>query len=356
MNNQYKARLFSFLVILSMLLSAVGVPATSVMAATTITLDGAVSSGTGAANSSSISISHTTGTGTDRLMLVGVSWNSGTTARTISSVTFTPSGGSAVALNPVRTEQTGTQYRYSAIYSLLNPSNGQTGTVTVTFSGSVSNGIVAGVANFAGVDQTTPLGSPNGANGNSTAPSVALTGLNGDELVFDNVFQGGSGSSQTLTVGANQSQLWNAFVSNTRAAASTEQATTSSVTMSWTAASSSYWAIVAVPIKPAAITPTCYALTLGHSGQGSNPVASPTKSAACSTDGQYVAGEAISLSGAVPSTGWQISSWTGTANDSSTAATNSLTMSASARTVSVNYTLIPATCYALTLGHSGLGS
>jgi uncharacterized repeat protein (TIGR02543 family) len=84
--------------------------------------------------------------------------------------------------------------------------------------------------------------------------------------------------------------------------------------------------------------PACYPLTISHAGQGSNPTASPAKSAACSTNGQYIYGTAITLSGAVASTGWQIGGWTGTANDGSTASTNSLIMPASAGTVSVNYT------------------
>jgi phosphodiesterase/alkaline phosphatase D-like protein len=237
-------------------------------AVTSVTLDGTVSSNT-ASGVASIDVTHTTGTGTNPLMLVGISWNCGTTNRTISSVTFTPDGGSAVSLNNVITEQTGTQYRYSAIYSLLTPPSGQPGTVTVTFSGSVSNGIVAGVANFAGVNQTTPLGTPDGANASSTAPSVTLTGLNGNELVFDNVFQGASAETQTLTIGSDQTSLWNAWIGNVRAASSTEQATGGSVTMSWTAASSSYWAITAVPINPASGTPPVeYTITASAGANG----------------------------------------------------------------------------------------
>ena len=60
------------------------------------------------------------------------------------------------------------QLRYSAIYKLLNPPSGVTGTVLVTFSGAVGNGIVAGAADFAGVDQTTPLGTAVGAPSTST--------------------------------------------------------------------------------------------------------------------------------------------------------------------------------------------
>jgi hypothetical protein len=97
-----------------------------------------------------------------------------------------------------------------------------------------------------------------------------------------------------------------------------------------------------VYVMPDAPPPTCYALTLSHSGNGSTPAASPLKSAACSTNGQYVAGEAITVSGAVPDAGWQISGWTGTSNNGSTANTNSLVMPASALSAGVTYTILPA--------------
>ncbi len=127
--------------------------------ATPLVVDGASSSATGAANATSVSFTHTAGTGSDRLLLVGVSWNAGSTAgRTITSVTF-----NGAAMTPAFTQQAGTQLRYSAIYALLNPPSGVTGTVAITFNGAVTNGIVAGAVNFAGVDQTTPLGTPNGS-------------------------------------------------------------------------------------------------------------------------------------------------------------------------------------------------
>jgi hypothetical protein len=261
-----------------------------------VTVDGTASSGTGAANATSVSFSHTTGTGTDRLLLVGVSWNCGSTARTISSVTF-----SGTPLTLVRTEQAGTQLRYSAIYRLLNPPSGVTGNVTVTFSGTVSNGIVAGAANFKGVAQTIPLGVQNGANGNTTSPSVTLTGLLGDELVCDNIFQGATDETQTLTAGEGQTQQWNAWISNTRAAASIEQATGPSVTMSSTAASSSYWAIAAIAINPGpAIS---YTLTANSGGNGSVTLNPP--------GGIYPSGTTVTLT-PVPDDGYSFSNWTGT--------------------------------------------
>ena len=83
-------------------------------------------------------------------------------------------------------------------------------------------------------------------------------------------------------------------------------------------------------------TPTCYALSLGHTGNGSDPVASPTNSTGCIA-GEYVAGEFIDLSGAVPDGGWEISGWSGTDNDSSTENTNTLIMPSSAHSAEVNY-------------------
>jgi len=286
-----------------------------------LTLDGAVSSGT-ADDVSSISITHTTGTGTNRLMLVGVSWNCGTTDRTISSVTFTPSGGSAVGLTEVITQlgYNTSNPRYSAIYRLLNPTSGQAGTVTITFSGSVSNGIVAGVANFAGVNQTTPFGTPIGtaSSGNDTAPTVTLTGLNGNELVFDNVFQGASSESQTLTAGSGQTQLWTGFAGNTRASASTKQATGSSVTMSWTAASASYWAIAAVPINPSTTT-TTYDLTLAVS-----PTAGGTTDPSVGAH-TYLEAAVVNIT-ATPTVGYVFDHWSGDLSGS--ANPSSITMDA----------------------------
>ena len=233
-----------------------------------VTQDGAYSTANGD-EVGSISFAHTLGTGADRLLMVGVSWNSLSTATTISSVTFTPDGGGdAESLTPVITQQPSGQMRYSAIYSLLpdaSLASGATGTVTVTFSASISNGIVAGAVNFQGVDQTTPLGTAVGAastNNTTQLPLVALTGLSGDELVFDNVFMGGTDSGQTIAPVSDQTELWNAFNPNTRGSASFEQAASSTVTMDWDAASNGWWAITAVPIVPAAASGTTYDLTM----------------------------------------------------------------------------------------------
>ncbi|MEZ4866388.1 MAG: C13 family peptidase [Caldilineaceae bacterium] len=95
----------------------------------------------------------------------------------------------------------------------------------------------------------------------------------------------------------------------------------------------------------------CYTLSLDHTGSGADPTVTPTRSTGCA-EKQYHYAEAISLS-ANATIGWQISGWSGTASDSSTAATNSLTMPAADHTATVHYV---QSCYGLTLSHSGAGA
>jgi hypothetical protein len=97
--------------------------------------------------------------------------------------------------------------------------------------------------------------------------------------------------------------------------------------------------------------PLCYALTLSHAGQGSDPLASPANSSVCPV-GKYTAGENIGLSGAAPATGWLIDGWAGTDNDGSTAVTNTVTMPDVDHPASVNYAQIE---YNLTITQTGNG-
>jgi arylsulfate sulfotransferase len=260
-----------------MVLVLAGVSAASFNASGQVQLDGAVVSyASSNTASSSITVTNATGTGQNRLTLVGITWNANTTATTISSVTFTPDGGTATNLAEILTQQVApTTFRYSALYSLTDPPSGQTGVFTVTFSRSLSNGINIGVENFMNVDPITPLGTPNGASATGTAPTVTLTGLNGDELVLDNVFIGGN-PPPVLTPGGNQAQLWTDRIFNAGGASSTQSAANDSVTMSWTASASGPWAIVAVPIEPSVLNTNPPTVTInGAAGQASPTSVSP---------------------------------------------------------------------------------
>lgn len=99
------------------------------------------------------------------------------------------------------------------------------------------------------------------------------------------------------------------------------------------------------------VGPTCYTLSRQHTGQGSNPTATPGNSTGC-PNGQYTAGATISVN-AVPAAGWAVTGWSGTNNNSSTSTTNTVVMPANNHTVMVNYGL---TCYTLSLQHTGQGS
>ena len=88
------------------------------------------------------------------------------------------------------------------------------------------------------------------------------------------------------------------------------------------------------------VAPICYPLTVGHTGEGANPAAAPANSAGCLA-GRYVAGEIINLGGAVPSAGYEIGSWYGTNEDTSTSNANSLIMPNSAFSAGVSYVALP---------------
>ncbi|MGD9118650.1 MAG: hypothetical protein PVJ08_07985, partial [Dehalococcoidia bacterium] len=290
--------------------------------------------------------SHTTGTGTNRLMLVGVSWNSNATEASIDSVTFTPSGEDPIVLDYVIERKKATDPRYAAIYSLLNPPSGQAGTVTVNFDASVGNGIVVGVANFAGVDLADPLEAPSFADDTSDSPIVEFEAvLDGDELVFDTLFIGGSGTIQDPEAGDGQTKLWSEYNTNARGAASTEQATTNSVTMSWTI-DSAMWVLVAVPINPIPAG-TTYELTMA-----ADPVASGTTTPAAGGPYIYGDGAVVDIT-ATPEIGYEFDYWDGDGIGDVNAASTTVTMDGD-KTVTAHFTALEE--YTLTVSTVGNGS
>ena len=342
--------MFLLIYVVSLLGGVTAKPAQAAIGVVPIS-NGAASWASNNASTFDVSYSYTSATGDDRLMLVGISWNSGSSARTTTGVTF-----GASSLTKVIEEKHPNGYRYSAIYYLLAPGSGVTDTVKVTFSGAITNGIVVGAATFANVDQTDPLDDYGvgtagpGGTGTATVTSVTTAAMttSGDELIFDNLFIGGN-SDFTLTAGEGQTKFPEvARAAQTQGATSSKPATGTSTTMSWSSSpASNYWVLTAVPINPASSTPpVCYALTLTKAGlNGSLPTADPANSPGC-TAGEYVEGAEIDLT-AHPDWGYEVQAWSGTNNDSSTALTNALTMPALASTVNVTYQ--SKTCYGLEL-------
>ena len=176
--------------------------------------------------------------GSDRLLRVTTSHFD--SSDTISSITY-----NGVALTAVPGGSTNNGQYYVTAYYLIAPDTG-THDIVVTVSGSVFD-FGAGAISYTDAHQTTPLGTAVTATGTSTTPSVTVSSA-ADELVDDGlvIIHGG-----TLSVGAGQTQRWNAIASSgfIKYAGSTEGGA-ASTTMSWSNSSSQTWAIVAVPIKP----------------------------------------------------------------------------------------------------------
>ena len=186
--------------------------------------------------------SHTC-SGSDRLLRVTTSHFD--SSDTISSITY-----NGVALTAVPGGSTNNGQYYVTAYYLIAPDTG-THDIVVTVTGSVFD-FGAGAISYTDAHQTTPLGTAVTATGTSTTPSVTVSSA-ADELVDDGlvIIHGG-----TLSVGAGQTQRWNAIASSgfIKYAGSTEGGA-ASTTMSWSNSSSQTWAIVAVPIKPTAGAP-----------------------------------------------------------------------------------------------------
>ena len=101
---------------------------------------------------------------------------------------------------------------------------------------------------------------------------------------------------------------------------------------------------------PKPVNDSCYTLTLSHLGNGADAVASPASSDGCAA-GKYKKGEKITLT-AAPDPGWEVGSWYGTDNNSSTALTNTLTMPASDQLSKPVYV---QSCFALTISSGANG-
>ena len=215
-----------------------------------------------------LSISHTTGTAANRLMLVGVAvGNEVGAAYDVSSVTY---GGQALELVGRTTAPPGgggtpNSLTQVEIWALANPASG-TAQVVVTLP--TARAFTAGVTTFSGVDVSSDLasalGTPAWASASSgRTQSVAVDTVAG-QMVYDVVGACNNGAAEhrsrarspsvparppswtQLARSGNQNQT----VRRVRGAGSTEIATGTSTTMSWTSSTSYPWAIGAVPIQP----------------------------------------------------------------------------------------------------------
>jgi hypothetical protein len=148
-----------------------------------IAFDSATAYGSG---NPTATISHTC-SGTDRYLVVHVGVNQG---RTVTACTY---NGTAMTLIGLSLDSIGSGVP-TYIYGMVNP---PAGTHTVSATSSLQTCIVTAVS-YTGVDQTTPIGTPNttALNTTTTSMSKSLTTVNDNSWVVMG-FRVGNGSAVT---------------------------------------------------------------------------------------------------------------------------------------------------------------
>jgi hypothetical protein len=203
----------------------------------TVAIDAASSSPT--TNSvSSKTWSHTV-SGSNRLLLVMVQWNQPNNSEMVTSVTY---GGVALTQVGSNVIAGGSGLdRCTALFRLIAPATG-TANIVVTMSAACT--FFANGVSFTGVDQTTPLGTPQTATTTTAATLATTTSSAATNLVFSAATVRTPGS---LTVPATSE--WNVLIgTNNRYGGSVQSGATSvTTTYSWTGADNA--SMIAVDVK-----------------------------------------------------------------------------------------------------------
>jgi hypothetical protein len=165
-------------------------------------------------------------------------------ADTPTTVTF-----DGVAMTQVAVKvSTGDANLQTYIYGLAVGSKAA-GTYTCSVSGLNARKFVGKAIAWNGVNQSSPVGTPASASGNSTTPSISVTSA-ANELVIDCVAWTAA-SSITGTVDASQTSLFNDAGGATQvSAAGSSEAGAASVTMNWTLSGTAQWASCGIALKP----------------------------------------------------------------------------------------------------------
>ena len=270
----------------------------------------AASSGT--STTASISVSHVTGTGASRLMVVGIS-------QTNTLLTLTYAGLPLLFL----AEGTIDGVVSAKMYYLKTPPSG-TYDIVATFN--VGGDVVLGATTWSGVNQDATFGTAVAATGTGTPSSVTVTTATGEFVVDAMAVR----VNPTVTVGALQTERYNATPSANLCGAGSTQAGADGGLMTWTwVGASQQWSAVAVPIKPASTT----SRSVMWVGDGTNmfrynydtsggPTLAGTQAIASATaigqpaklSGKWYAGMgngtfAYRLDDASSDTGWVITTW-----------------------------------------------
>ncbi|MGI0087089.1 MAG: LamG-like jellyroll fold domain-containing protein, partial [Nitrosotalea sp.] len=212
-----------------------------------------------AANSLSGSI--TVGNNNYRVLVVGISVQSGT-----NNVVSTVKDGSTAFtyITSVVASHGGTHVEDEMWY-LINPPIGSN-TITATLTAGTTANMVMGVTSLYGVDNSTTIGTPvtniSGGQG-STTPSVAVTTTKTNSWVVDSLSVASNTGAQTT--GATQSSpLYSGTVGSTLGGFGSDSSTTTtgSYTSSWLLGASSTWAEIGVEFIPSGIKAPLESLAL----------------------------------------------------------------------------------------------
>lgn len=159
-------------------------------------------------------------------------------AVTVSSITW---NGGAESFTKINDNQPGSDVR-TELWYLLNPT-ATTANIVITFSGSQS--VMGGCVSIFNAAQSAPTGSAE-ASGSDATPTVNVTTVAGD-LVID--IMGDQSGGFDIDVHSSQAERWQIEATNHDGGMSTEVATGTTTTMSWSETGSDFWSIIAVPIK-----------------------------------------------------------------------------------------------------------
>ncbi len=188
-------------------------------------------------SSSPLTWSHTCA-GSERLLVVGVAMNPGSSG-SVSGVTY-----NGAALTPAGLAIGDASDDEVSFWNLIAPATG-TNNIIVTVSGSVS-GMVAGAVSFTGAHQTVPLGGlvTNSASSDPFASVTASSEAGG--IVVDMVSWT---LGETASAGSGQTSHVNASGGGSVLGAGSTKAGAASVLMSWSLSNAVHWCIAALPIK-----------------------------------------------------------------------------------------------------------
>src|SRR5262245_13470009 len=317
--------------------------AASSAAQAAIGFDAASRAATTSTGRTSLAWSHTVGGGTDRILVVGVAVEDGSTAdANITRVTFR--GTALTAVPNSKRSGGGTGIIQTQLFYLLNAGLGAAGagTVNVTLQGAV-DGISAGAISLTGVNQAAPQSAATNVDtSGADSISTAITAGAANSWIVDVV---GSGNSGSFTAASGQTERWDIAASGMTGAASTKAlGAAGSTTLGWTHNGANRLAHSLVALAPSGGGGQTFTLTTQVSGSGTIS-RSPNASS-------YAAGTVVTLT-ATPASGFQFAGWSGDLTGSANPA--SITMSAN-RTVTATFTPVTGGPFTLTTSVTGQGS